>query len=68
MWIHTRVDSDDTTCGSLNHLYGAFLPDFLWPTILICPVQSPYLVSLRILPRVYMHFLGKMDSTEEAYG
>ena len=58
----------DTTCGSLNHLYGPFLLDFLWPIILTCPVQSPYLVSLRILPHVYMHFLGKMDSTEEAYG
>ena len=56
----------DTTCGSLNHLYGAFLLDFLWPIILICLVQSLYLVSLRILPRVYMHFLGKMDSTKEA--
>ena len=30
--------------GRLNHLYGAFLPGFLWPLILICLVLSSYLV------------------------
>ena len=28
-------------CGSLNHLYGAFLPGFLWPIILLYLVLSP---------------------------
>ena len=30
-------------CGSLNHVYGLFLPVFLWPIILIYLVHSPYL-------------------------
>ena len=54
--------------GSLNHFYGAFLPSFLWPIILICLVPSLYLVYLRILPCVHAHLSAKMDSTEEAYG
>ena len=46
VWIDTLVGSERQSCppGSLNHLYGAFLPGFLWPVILICVVQSPYLV------------------------
>ena len=41
--------------GSLNYFYGTFLPGFLWPVILICLVHCPYVVYLRILPRVCMH-------------
>ena len=40
--------------SSLNHLYGAFLPGFLWPIILICLVHTPCLVYLRIFPCVHM--------------
>ena len=40
--------------SSLNHLYGAFLPGFLWPIILICLVHTPCLVYLRIFPCVRM--------------
>ena len=54
--------------GSLNHLYGAFLPGFLWPIILLCLALSLYLVYLRVLPRVRTHPLAKMDSSEEVYG
>ena len=55
-------------CGSLNSFYGAFLPDHLWPIILICLVQGSYLVYLRILSCVRTHLLAKMTSTEEGYG
>ena len=44
---------------SLNYFYGTFLPDFLWPVILICLVHSPYLVNLKILPYVCRHLLAK---------
>ena len=54
--------------GGLNHFYGALLLDFLWPIVLICLVQSPYLVYLRILPCVHTQLSGKKDSTSEAYG
>ena len=54
--------------GSVNQFYGALLLDFLWPIVLICLVQRPYLVYLRILPYVHTQLLGKMDSTSEAYG
>ena len=54
--------------GKLNHLYGAFFPGSLRPIILICQAHSPYLVYLRILLRVDMHLLTKMDSTTKAYG
>ena len=47
---------------------GAFIPGFLWLFILICLVQSPYLVYLRILPCVYMPLLAKVDSSEEECG
>ena len=30
--------------GNLNYFYGSILSVFLWPIILICLVQSPYLV------------------------
>ena len=30
----TRADSELHPRGSLNHLYGAFLPGFLWLVIL----------------------------------
>ena len=69
MWIDTRVDSERESCpcGSLNHLYGAFLPGFLWPIILLCLAPSPYLAYLRVLPCVHVHLLAKMDSSEEGY-
>ena len=54
--------------GSLNHLYRAFLLDFLWPVNLICLVLSPYLMCFRVLPYVYVHLLAKMDSSEEVMG
>ena len=50
-------------CGSLNYFYGAFLLSFLWPIILICLIQSPYLVYLRIRPSVHTHLLAKMEFT-----
>ena len=54
--------------GSLNYFYGAFLPGFLWPIILICLVLSLYLVYLRILPCRHTHLLAKMNSTKNVYG
>ena len=70
MWIDTQVGSERESCprGSLNHLYGAFLPGFLWPIILLCLVLSLYLVYLRVLPCMRAYLLAKMDSSEEAYG
>ena len=70
MWIDTQVGSERELRphGGLNHLYGAFLPGFLWPIILLCLVLSPYLVSLRVLPCGPVHLSAKMDSSEEAYG
>ena len=41
--------------GSLNHFFGVFVPDFLWPIILLCLVLSLYLVYLRVLPHVHVH-------------
>ena len=40
MWIDTQAHSEGESLsshphGSLNYFYGAFLPGFLWPTILI---------------------------------
>ena len=51
---HTRVVSKRESCppGSLNHLHGAFLSSLLWPIILLYLGLSPYLVYLRVLPRV----------------
>ena len=52
MWIDIWADSESLNlarCGSLNYFYGAFLPGFLWPIILTCLVNSPYLVYFRIL-------------------
>ena len=70
VWIDTQVGSERESCprGSLNHLYGAFLPGFLWPIILLCLVLSLYLVYLRVLPCMRAYLLAKMDSSEEAYG
>ena len=68
---HTRVGSEREreSCprGSLNRLYGAFLPGFRWPVILLCPVLSLYLVHLRVLACVRAHLLAKVDSSEETY-
>ena len=70
MWIDTQAgsESESRPRGSLNHFYGAFLPGFLWPIILLCLVLSLYLVYLSVLPCVCTHLLAKMDSSEEAYG
>ena len=69
MWIDTRVGSERESRprDSLNHLYGAFLPCFLWLIILLFLVLSLYLVYLRVLPCVRAHLLAKMDSSKEAY-
>ena len=66
--IDTQADSVLRPRGSLNHLYGAFLPDFLGPIIFPCLVPSLYLVDLRILLRVRSHLSGKVDYSKEAYG
>ena len=50
---HTGRQREPRPRGSLNHCYGAFLPAFLWPVILLCLVLSSYLVYLRILPCVH---------------
>ena len=70
MWIDTQAGSERELCprGSFNHFYGAFLPGFLWPIILLCLVVSLYLVYLRVLPCVRVHLLAKMDSSEGAHG
>ena len=70
VWIDARAGSERESRprGCLNHFYGAFLPGFLWPVVLLCLVLSPYLVELRVLPCVRAHLLAKMDSSEEAYG
>ena len=67
LWIDTQVSSERESCpcGSLDHFYyGAFLPDFLWPVLVLCLVLSLYLVYLRILPGVHAYLLVKMDSTK----
>ena len=69
VWIDTQVGSERQSCpySSLNNLYGAFLPGFLWSIILLCLVLSQYLVYLRALPHVHAHLLAKMDFSKEAY-
>ena len=54
-------------CGSLNHVYGLFLPVFLWPIILIYLVHSLYLVYLKILPCVCMHLFAKVSGYNAGY-
>ena len=70
MWIDTWVGSGRKShpCGSLSQLYGAFLPSFYWPVILLCLVLNPYLGYDRVLPCVRAHPLAKMNSSEEADG
>ena len=53
---------------SWNYFYGVFLLVFVWPIIVICLVHGPYFIYLRMLPRLPMHLLVKMDSTAKAYG
>ena len=69
VWKDTWEVSEREPClhGSLNHLYGAFLPGFLWLIILLCLVLSSYLILLRALSCVHAHILAKIDSSEEAY-
>ena len=49
----------------MTHM-GHFLLGFLGPIILLCLVLSLCLVYHRVLPSVRLHFLAKMDSSEEA--
>ena len=65
--IHRRNQREQHPHDSMTHLHGTFLPSFVCPIILICLVQSPYLVYLNILSCVQMHLLAKMDSAKEAY-
>ena len=53
-WTHKQTQRESPWVTPLWHFefYGAFLPSFLWPLILICLVHSPSLVYLRILPCV----------------
>ena len=67
-YLWTGTEAESCPCGGLNHFYGAFLPGFLWPIILICLVHSPYLVYLRILPGMHTHLLVKVDPTKKASG
>lgn len=64
VWIDTWAHSRGELCpwGNLNHLRGVFLPGFLWPVVLICLVQSPHLVCLRILPCVHTHLYRSTGS------
>ena len=41
---HTWVGSEIEPHLSLNHLYGAVLPGFLWPVILLRLTLSPYVI------------------------
>ena len=47
---------------------GHFFLGFLRPIILLCLVLSLCLVCHRVLPSVRVHFLAKMESSEEACG
>ena len=47
---------------------GHFFLGFLWPIISLCLVLSLCLVYHRVLPSVHVHFLAKMESSEEACG
>ena len=68
MQIDTQwAQRESHSCGGLNHFYGTFLPVFLWPIILICLVQSPHLVYLRVFPHIRRHLSAKMDSSKEAF-
>ena len=55
--------SESNPHGKLNYFYGSFLLIFLWSVILICLVQSPYLVYLRFLSCVHSNLFAKKDST-----
>ena len=47
---------------SFESFIQGFLPDFLWPIILLCLVLSLYLVYL---PYVHAHLVAKIGVTEE---
>ena len=68
MWIHTWVDSELHNLWQFKSLIWGISSGFPLANHFDLSGSESNLVSLRILPRVYMHFLGKMDSTEEAYG
>ena len=65
----TKVGSERESCpcGSLNHLYGAFLLGFLWSIILLCLVVVRIWFISGSSP-VCVRLLAKMDSSEEVYG
>ena len=55
MYLDTQANLGSWPHGSLNHFFGVFVPDFLWPVTLLCLVLSLYLVYLRVLPHVHVH-------------
>ena len=65
MWTDTQADTERelSSRGSFSHFYGAFLPGFLWPVILLCLVPSLYLVYFRNLLWGHAQLLAKLDST-----
>lgn len=65
---HRQTQRASRPCGSFNHLYGVFFPDFLGPITFPCLIPSLYLVDLRILLGVRLNLLAKVDSSKEAYG
>ena len=68
--LRKGVDSENCDLRSFKSmtLMGPFLLGFFSPIILICLVQSPYLVHLRVFPYVQVHLGTKMGSSKEAFG
>ena len=63
VWINTWANSERVSpSGSSNHLYAGVLLGFLWPIILICPVQGLYSVYPRVILCEYLHLSATMDS------
>ena len=64
----TQRDSHEVSpLQQVKSLTWGFSSGFLLFGLLICLVQSPCFVYLRIRPCVRKRLLGKMDSTEEVY-
>ena len=66
MWIgiHAQAqrERERHPCSSLNHLYGAFLPSFLWPVILLFfALFWAHIWFISGFSNVCMHLLAKMD-------
>ena len=69
MWIDTQAGSERLVPSwQFESLLWGISSGFPLASHLICLVQSPYLVYLRIFPCVCAHLTAKMDSTEEAHG